>query len=349
MKQQHPSSREHGQTLVLTILVMLVLLGFVAIVMEGGNSFLIRRDLQGTADVAAMAGAQRVTVDRSEAQATAAEYATSQNSDAGATVNTLVATGASTGTCNGRNVPRYSVCVRVQKQQSNLFGTLLGTGNQVRAQATATASMVRSMGGWLPFGVVEAQFTSGTQISFRPGSVSAAGSINAPAGDSCSFYGGNGVRDVIMSKKFGGVDACHIDVGDTIETQTGVTSGNLNHGFDARLGSNRDSFDDVFRFDAESGRYVILLPDSPRLGLVPLAEGTTWPLSGGAEMEVSGYAFAYIGNRSNAPTYPALSGSGSGLRIHLTPVQALLPDTWDTNFMDYEEGSSNIVAYRLVD
>ncbi|MBC7462337.1 MAG: hypothetical protein H7287_13330, partial [Thermoleophilia bacterium] len=229
------------------------------------------------------------------------------------------------------------------------FSTLLGTDSTVAAQALASVSQVRSLGAGLPFGVMDQQFVSGTEISFRPGSVAPAGSINAPAGSSCKYYGGNGVRDVIMSAAFGGADACPIDIGQSIETQTGVTSGNLTQGFDARIGTNTDSFSDVFSFNATTGTYVINKPSSPRLGIIPLAGGGgNWPLTAGQSMVVSGYAFVYIGDRTRSPSYPALTGSGNGLRIHLTPVIAPLPSTWDVNFTTYQPGSNNIIAYRLV-
>jgi Flp pilus assembly protein TadG len=343
-------TREHGQSVVLFVLFLTVLLGFAALVIEGGNAFFIKRDMQGTADAAAMAGVASVTTSRSNAELVATNYVETQNAEANADADEVVATGASSETCNGQTVPPYSVCVVAAQEQSNLFGSLLGEGgNTVRATAIGSVSQVENMAGWLPFGVMSDEYTSGTQISFRPGSVASAGSINTPAGDDCRFYGGNNVRDVIMGASRGGADACAIDVGQTIETQTGVTSGIVSQGFSTRIGSNRDSFEDVFEYDAARGRYIIKKSDSPRLGIVPLAEGGGgWPLSGGEEMTVSGYAFVYIGNRSDAPTYAAVSGNGNGLRIHLTPVDALLPEDWDTDFMEYTAGSRNIVVNRLV-
>ena len=73
-------------------------------------------------------------------------------------------------------------------------------------------------------------------------------------------------------------------IGQTVDTQTGVQTGNItNKGFDVRIGSNTDSFSDVFGQDA-SGNYYVKKPDSPRLGLMPVAQDTTgaWPLAGGA-------------------------------------------------------------------
>jgi Flp pilus assembly protein TadG len=344
----HPTRREDGQTLVIMCLVMIVLLGFAALVVEGGNAFLQRRQMQGTADAAAMAGVQQITQSRTAADTVARDYVVNQNSDAGGAVDQLVTTGSGTASCNGVSMKPYSVCVRARRTRPSLLGSLLGSSHTVAAQAVATASQVKSMKGWLPFGVMDNQYVSGTEVSFRPGSVSPAGSINTPAGPSCSFYGGNGVRDVIKSAAFGGADACPIDVGQKIETQTGVTSGVLNQGFDDRLNGNTDSFSDVFEYDPVAQRYLIKLPNSPRLGIVPLAGGTgNWPLSSGQEMVVAGYVFVYIGDRSR-PGYPPLTGSGSALRIHLTPVNALLPTDWDTVFSDYDPSAHGIVAYHLV-
>lgn len=342
-----PTRSEAGQTLVLMTLVMVVLLGFAALVVEGGNAFLQRRQMQGTADAAALAGVQQVTTSRVDAEAVARDYVTNQNGVAGGTVDQVVTTGSGTASCNGVAMRPYSVCVRAKRTQSPLVGSVLG-GTTVAAQAIATVSQVRALPGWLPFGVMDQSYVSGTQVDFRPGSVASAGSVNAPAGPNCKFYGGSGIRDVIQSAAHGGEDACPIEIGQAIETQTGVTSGILNQGFDTRIGSNTDSFEDVFEFDAALGRYVIKKPNSPRLGIVPLAGGSgSWPLTAGQEMIVSGYVFVYIGDRTKT-SYPALTGSGNGLRIHLTPVDALLPSDWDTVFGNYDPNAHGTIAIRLV-
>ena len=108
------------------------------------------------------------------------------------------------------------------------------------------------------------------------------------------------------------------------------STGNITtKGFDARIGSNTDSFSDVFGQDA-GGNYYVKKMDSPRLGIMPIAQDTvgSWPLAGNATITVKGYVLVYIGDTSKPPNYPAYSGNGNGLKIYLTPVDMPLPDSW---------------------
>ena len=102
---------------------------------------------------------------------------------------------------------------------------------------------------------------------------------------------------------YGGANACPITIGQTVKTQTGVSDGNItNKGFDARIGSNTDSFSDVFGLDA-SGNYYVKNPNSPRFGIMPVAQDLTnsWPLAGDATITVQGYVLVYIGNTQKPP------------------------------------------------
>jgi hypothetical protein len=174
--------------------------------------------------------------------------------------------------------------------------------------------------------------------------------INTPAGSDCKFYGGNQIADVIKGAARGGADACSLTIGQTVQTQTGVSNGNItNKGFDVRIGSNTDSFSDVFGKDA-SGNYYVKKPDSPRLGIMPIAQDTTgsWPLAADATITIKGYVLVYIGDTTKPPSYPAYSGNGNGLTIYLTPVNAPLPDSWTAQYGDYSSSNPSPLLYRLV-
>ena len=135
-----------------------------------------------------------------------------------------------------------------------------------------------------------------------------------------------------------------------MKTQTGVTTGNItSKGFDVRIGSNTDSFSDVFGQDA-SGAYYVKNPDSPRLGIMPIAQdsGGAWPLASDATITISGYVLVYIGDRASPPNYPAYSGNGNKLTIYLTPVNVPLPDSWTAEVGDYSSSNPSPMVYRLV-
>jgi hypothetical protein len=352
-------SREDGQVLVLSLLMLAVLLGVASLVVDGGNALLQRRNQQGVADTAALAAVADLPSDTSSAAATARAYATSHNSADQSTVDQVVVTGTSAGSCDGGFGPQAlapeSVCVVVHTNTNGVFSGLLGLDLwKEDARAIAQASQVTAVSAWLPFGVRSGAYTDDppTQLTVSPAdqSLNVGGAINTPAGPDCKFYGGNQIGDVIQSAAFGGADACPISIGQTVQTQTGVSTGNITtKGFDARIGSNTDSFSDVFGQNA-NGDWYVKKADSPRLGVMPIADDATgsWPLSGNATITVRGYVLVYIGDTTQPPGYPAYSGNGSRLTLFLTPVDAALPDSWSAQLGDYSASNPSPIVYRLV-
>jgi hypothetical protein len=351
--------REDGQALVICVLMLAALLGIASLVVDGGNALLQRRNQQGVADAAAMAGVKDLPGSTSAAESGARTYATTQNSADASVVDEVVVTGTSSGSCDGgfgsKVLAPASICVVVHTNTAGIFSRLLGLDLwKEDARAIAQVSQVTGAGGWLPFGVRSGAFTADppTQLSITPADQShnVGGAVNTPAGPDCKFYGGNQISDVIKSAAYGGADACPITIGQTIDTQTGVSTGNItNKGFDARIGSNTDSFTDVFGKDA-NGNYYVKKADSPRLGIIPIAQDTTgsWPLTGGATITMKGYVLVYIGDTTKPPDYPAYSGTGSRLTLYLTPVNAPLPDSWKAIVGDYSASNPSPIVYRLV-
>jgi hypothetical protein len=341
------------------VLVLAALLGVAALVVDGGNALLQHRNQQGVADAAALAAVRDLPGSTLNADAVARDYATTRNSADGSIVDQVVVTGTSSGSCDGgfgtATLAPASACVVVHTTSKGAFSQLLGINSMKEsARAIAQAAQVTGVGGWLPLGVRSGAFSykPPTQLTITPGdgSHNVGGMINTPAGPDCKFYGGNQIADVIKGNAYGGADACPITIGQTVQTQTGVSSGNItNKGFDARIGSNTDSFSDVFGQDAH-GNYYVKKVDSPRLGIMPIAQDTTgsWPLAGNATITVQGYVLVYIGDTTKPPDYPAYSGNGNGLKIYLTPVNAPLPDSWAAQIGDYSASNPSPMVYRLV-
>jgi Flp pilus assembly protein TadG len=351
--------REDGQVLIFSVLVLAALLGIAGLVIDGGNTLLQRRNQQGVADAAAMAAVKDLPLSTVAADTTARDYATTRNSADASTIDQVVVTGALTGACDGGMgtiaLAKDSVCVVLHTHTNGTFSSVLGISNwNENARAVAQASQVTGVGGWLPFGARKGAYTESppTQITIAPGDKSnnVSGMINSPAGPTCKSYGGANIKDVIEGAAHGGADACPILIGQTIPTQTGNLQGPITQGFDARIGSNTDSFSDVFGTDA-SGNYYVKNASSPRLGIMPLAQDTTgnWPLQG-ADIPVIGYVLCYIGNRLDLtpPLYEAYSGSGPNLKIYLTPVNAPLPDDWAAQIGDYNPSNPSPIVYHLV-
>src|SRR5436309_15300204 len=78
---------ESGQAIVLMALSLVVIMGMAALVVDVGNWYHTKRRLQGTADAAALAGAQLLPDDPSGAQTMAMNYANQNGGDvAGANI-----------------------------------------------------------------------------------------------------------------------------------------------------------------------------------------------------------------------------------------------------------------------
>jgi hypothetical protein len=107
---------ERGQAIVLMTLSLVVIMGMAALVLDVGNWYHTKRRLQGTADAAALAGAQLLPNDASGAQSQALAYANKNGGD--------VASGniAVTSTV----LPNDTISVRARKTEAGIFSGILG-------------------------------------------------------------------------------------------------------------------------------------------------------------------------------------------------------------------------------
>src|SRR5256885_1573995 len=112
----HIVRREHGQTLVIGILFMTVLLGMVAMTVDVGLLFRDRRHLQNSADAMALAGVAELPTNPGQAVSRAQQWATNNGIASGeikkfevpafqttrSTSNSRVISAGSSGACSAR-------------------------------------------------------------------------------------------------------------------------------------------------------------------------------------------------------------------------------------------------------
>lgn len=145
--------REQGQSLVVVALMLVVLVGFLGLVLDGGNFWSQRRFLQNGADAGALAGARvyATTKDASQATAAARNYAASANGlgdplKASDQVTVEVS-------IQGAGIDQ-TVAVTVTKVFRTYFLGALGIPSFVmRASAVAGLSPAEAIGGLLPLAV----------------------------------------------------------------------------------------------------------------------------------------------------------------------------------------------------
>ncbi len=118
----HPSRRrQKGQTLVVVAVLLVVLIGFLGLVIDGGNVYAQRRQMQNAADAAALAGARALALDESVDEAVA-KYASDNGADG----------------WDPPTVTERTVSVVVTKAVTTYFVRVLGiTSVSVGARATA--------------------------------------------------------------------------------------------------------------------------------------------------------------------------------------------------------------------
>ena len=341
-----PPRRHHesGQTIVVFVIFLTVLLCFVGVVIDGGMYYVERRNMQGTADAAALAAVRELPNSSSRALAAAHEYVDSRNSESNGTIRSIEFSDS-----NRR------VTLRVGKTGTQSFGALFGLdAPEIGARASARVQMMGARPGMLPIAFMKDSFEIGKNEEIKwddPGGGNR-GAIAPQKLPNCSeASGANDFRDLIMGAEHGGVDACATPIAETLDTEPGQMAGPTRQGFDARLAGNGEGFGTVFHVDPVTGFHTIESPDSPRIGIVPIIEnlnGTnSWPNGRSQPIRIVGYMLVYIGN-TTLPGNPAYTRNGQS--VWVTPVRPLLPaDFQDGDFVDYDENLPSPVVFRLVE
>jgi hypothetical protein len=117
-------NEQHGQTIVMTVVFLTVLLGMSASVLDVGSWYRADRHAQATADAAALAGAQGLRTSQGAAAARALEYAGKNGGGLAPTAITFPAAD--------------EVAVRIERPAPGFFSRLFGI-ESVTVSATATA------------------------------------------------------------------------------------------------------------------------------------------------------------------------------------------------------------------
>ena len=337
---------EAGQTLVVGILFMTAILMFVGLVVDAGMYWKQQRDMQGVADSAALAAAQQLPEGETSAEALALDYVENQNFQVGGTLDAIEFDGDG--------------LVRVTTRTTGItsFGKLMGRKDPtIRATAAARIQMVGWSNGMLPLALMRDNYSPGDNVAIKFSDNSSTGNhgaVRPPMGPpTCpgDASGAKDFNDIVLGASRGGVDACGVEVGDTMDTETGNFGGQVVSGFESRLGGNVQSFEDVF--DCSQDPCLVEDPDSPRLAIVPIIEnvdGTTeWPSGTSGAVRVLSYVMVYIGDRSQ-PGYPATDKNGK--TVYVTPVSAVMPESFHnegTEYIGYDPDLDAPVVISLVE
>ncbi len=136
---------DNGQATVVTVVFLVVLIGMAALVLDIGSWYRADRATQSTADAAALAGAQVLPYNTSNAGALALQYA--NKNGGGVTGSDVTITSSTLG-------PNDTIQVRVHRTAQGVFTKLFGVNSvSVGSKATARASLMQSAQYVAPIGV----------------------------------------------------------------------------------------------------------------------------------------------------------------------------------------------------
>jgi len=266
---------ERGQGLVLAAFAMVVIFGFAAMAIDVGLFLQERRDLQKSADAAALAGAQELPASPGDAQQKTEEWAAKNGIDASELESIDI---TSTYAAND------TITVEVKRDVPFVFARVLGFSNDtMRADGTARVGSPAAMGGLTPFGVLEdaIELDEPTVLKYDANDVDH-GNFGALGID------GNGASTYRETIKYGSETALcsqsqETCADPTTETEPGNMTGPTRTGVNWRIDETStacDEFDEVFQEHGDTYRLKTRCNpfgpggahDSKRVVIVPVIE-----------------------------------------------------------------------------
>lgn len=300
---------QRGQSLVLSLLFLTVLVGMAALVVDVGSWYRADRKLQANADAAALAGAQELPANSAAAEARALEYA--DTNDGGLEAKNVK--------FRTTVVPHDTIAVTTDRPSPGFFAQLFGRGSvDVRAKAAARAGVLGSAIGAAPIAVdwqhemlhcdppesCWGRYEDGELI---PGQMTTVDFFKTGPGafrivNIDSSRGGTGLTDIAEWIRTGYLDAA--DVNQWYYSDPGIkpNSSHVKEALDYRLSGEPDLLFPVYNAVEESGsnfRYYVI-------GFA-VFHVTSWEIHGSKDSRINGYFMDMVWTG-----VPASSGGAPG-------------------------------------
>src|SRR2546422_6128494 len=301
---------ERGQTLVVGILFMFVLLGMVAMTVDVGLLFRDRRHLQNSADAMALAGVAELPTNPGQAVSRAQQWATNNGIASGDIKKIEVRT---TG------VPNDTLYVELEGNFGWIFGRVLGkTRSNVGADAAARIGSLSGGHNMMPWALLRGDTNcldavTGKAIFGATCQVKVGAQDGIGGWRGALDYDGNGGGSSEYKANIidGTVNTLYCISGDTspgcvtsvniIDALDGNKVGPTGAGIDARWGTGakcdangngKDDFSEVFTPTGQgSPAYSVSCPDSPWLIIIPIISYEHIPIQ---TVTIRGWSLAYL-------------------------------------------------------
>lgn len=277
------NKNEKGAIAPLVALMLVAIVGFTGLVVDGGMLYETRRQLQNGVDAAALAGAWELPEDTAAARAKAYEYAGRNGISSGEVTSVTV----------GHIYNPYdSIAVTATRRVNLTFMRALGlTSEDVGASATALVTPVMPEDLW-PWGVPDTTYLDRpTTLKFDPKGKPAPGNFG-PVDFSGHGGGGDEYKEAIMYDS-PARPAVPYTPGMTgyswpIWTETGNKTGPTMQGIDYLKGLSAPS---SCQYDSPDFNPRL---ECPLIGIVPIVDNDSWPNGQSEKVTVIGFAAFYL-------------------------------------------------------
>jgi Flp pilus assembly protein TadG len=305
-------SSETGQSIVLLVVMLAVLLGMCGLVIDYGNWMVQKRQLQNATDAAALAGAAKipggVVAENAGAQS---EYASN-----GQPTDQVTITPSTDMTSND------SVTVTATRIVNTWFTRLLAINSvTITTTSRATIQSFTQVTGQdaMPWGVLQGTYVPDQPYSIytkTSGSSGNNGALSLPYVNGANCPVPNGAN-AYQNEIDGTLSPCPITLGESVDTKTGDNSGPTAQGLNARI-TTWQTVNQIVQFNAD-GTTTLLEPDSPQLVLIPILTNPSgqaqWPSGASSPMTVVGFAYFVITSCGN-PLNPTYCGNSDGKQVN---------------------------------
>ena len=353
--------RESGQTVLIAVLFMTVVLGFTAMAIDIGLFFEDRRHLQNSADAMALAGVQELPQDPLTATQKAQDWAANNNIRPEQIQTIEVRTGLA---------PNDTLYIELEKEFGWIFGRALGkTTSPVGAEAAARTGSLAGGFGAMPWALLEgdsscldvdgnAIFNADCVVKVGAGSSAITGWYGAldydGNGGGSAEYQANIIDNetansyCVVTEPSSDCDAYAVDALD------GNKVGGTGHGIDDRLaaeatpgcnkdGDNVDDFNEVFIPNPGGNpTYAVSCPGSPRLIIIPIVSIDQNPVK---TVTIQGWTLAYLQAYSCVGAQNCQSAKGHW-EVSIRIVDAVYSQT--AGFLSAFDPTNGIVVRRLI-
>jgi putative Flp pilus-assembly TadE/G-like protein len=354
--------KERGQTLLIFVLAISVLLGFTAMAIDVGLFFEDRRHFQNSADAMALAGVAELPLNPAAATSKAQEWAANNDVDP-SEIKTIEV--RMTG------VPNDTLFVELEGDFGWIFGRVLGqTTSKVGARAAARIGTLVGGHNMMPWALlrgdtncldaVTGKAIFGATCQVKVGAQNGIGGWRGALDYDGNGGGANEYRDNIVD---GAVDWLYCIQGDpspactgshtVADSLTGNKVGPTGQGIEARWatgakcdnnGNGKDDFNEVFTPTGQvSPAYTVSCPNSPWLIIIPIITYESVPIQ---KVTIRGWTLAYLSS------YACVGGNNCGggkghWEVSIEIADAAYSQT--AGFLGNFDPTSGVLIRRLIE